>query len=104
MKIYVECHYCGRRIYITSKVRKRRELPVHMEIKCPYCGSPDTYNREEVEAEAEVGATVGGAILGGLVGLLGGPVGVIIGGFGGSILGANADEEEKRRVREFYEG
>ena len=103
MRLYVQCHDCSERIYLSTRARKRSELPNHMEITCPHCGYTDFYSRDEVHAEAETGVTIGGAVLGGLIGLLGGPLGVIIGGIGGSILGANADAEEQRRVREFYE-
>ena len=103
MKIYVVCRKCRRKIYLSPRVRKRRDLPPHIEVRCPYCEHLGVYYRNEVKAEAEVGATFGGAVLGGLIGLLGGPLGVIIGGAGGGLLGANADTEEEKRVKEFYE-
>lgn len=103
MKIYVICKKCRKKVYISSRVRRRKDLPRTIEIKCPYCGHIDVYYRSEVEAEPEVGAVLGGAVLGGLIGLLGGPLGVIIGGVSGGILGANVDAEEQRMVREFYE-
>lgn len=103
MKIYVVCEKCPRRIYLSTKIRRRKELPPYIEITHPFCGHTGVYSRNKVEAEAEVGAAFGGAILGGLIGLLGGPLGVIIGGVGGSLLGANTDAEEQRRLREFYE-
>jgi uncharacterized protein YcfJ len=102
MKIYVVCEK-GHKIYLSSRVRKQRDLPLYIEVRCPLCGHLGVYSRNRVKAEAEVGATLGGTVLGGLIGLLGGPLGVIIGGTGGGLLGANADAEEERRVREFYE-
>ncbi len=109
MRIYIEeCHYCHRRIYLNVFASTRTELAnkigYSFQVQCPLCGNYSVYTVDNVFAEMGQSSVPGGAILGGLIGLVGGPLGALIGGAIGSTLGANADEDEKRRVLRFNQG
>ena len=73
-------------------------------IECPYDKEIHYYTQDDVKAEPELGTVAGGVLVGGLIGLLGGPIGVILGGAAGGMIGTSAENEERRKVREFYEG
>lgn len=105
MKLYVVCPTTSRRIYLSIVAEKRSQIEEWLTVKCPFEGGTHTFNREQVEAEPTFGASVGGAVIGGLIGaVLAGPLGAILGGGAGLFMGSSAEDEERRRVRNFYEG
>lgn len=92
-------------IYLSLIVERRSQIDEFFTVRCPYDGQTHSYRREEVKAEPTFGASIGGAILGGLIGaVVAGPLGAILLGGAGLAFGANAEEDERRRVRRFYEG
>ena len=106
MRLYVEqCNNCNRRIYLNITALDRSQLANRIgysfEIQCPHCRNYSYHTVDEVLAEPGPSATPAGAILGGLIGLIGGPLGMLIGGGLGTLWGANADEEERRKVNRF---
>ncbi len=106
MRLFIRgCNHCRRRIYLGIIAPTRNKLAdrfgYSFEIVCPHCQNYSHHNINEVFAEQGPPATPAGAILGGLVGLIGGPLGMLIGGGLGTLWGANADEEERRRVNRF---
>lgn len=107
MRLYIrECNHCKRRIYLSiiapTRERLAGRIGYSFEIECPYCRKKFSYHRiSEVFAEQGPPATPAGALLGGLIGLIGGPSGMIIGGTLGTLWGANADEEERKKVNRF---
>lgn len=104
MKLYVTCRLNPQqKIYVDIKARHRIHI-TPFNIECPYDREIHYYTKDDVYAELELGTVGGGALVGGLIGILGGPIGVILGGMAGAMIGASSEEEEKRRVREFYEG
>lgn len=103
MRLYVTCPNDQQKIYVDIKAKHQIHI-IPFDIECPYDGEIHHYTKDDVEAEPKLGTVAGGAIVGGLIGLLGGPIGVILGGAAGAMLGANAEDEENRNVREFYEG
>ncbi len=104
MRLFVKCRKFEQNIiYVDIKAKHRIHI-TPFSIVCPYDGEIHYYNRDDVNAEPELGNVGGGALVGGLIGLLGGPIGVILGGMAGAMIGASSEEEERRRVREFYEG
>lgn len=105
MRLYVICPNIRQRIYLSFIVENRSQIYESFTIQCPYDRQTHTYRREDVKAEPTLGSSIGGTILGGLIGvLLGGPIGAILGGGAGLVIGSNTEEEERRRVRRFYEG
>lgn len=105
MRLYVICPTTGQRIYLALVVERRSEIDESFSVRCPHDQETHTYRREDVNAEPTFGASIGGAILGGILGgLIAGPLGAILVGGTGLFLGSNAEEEERRRVRRFYEG
>lgn len=103
MKVYVYCQECGGKIYLDDIRQKRSDYPPTVRLKCSECGSTIQYHREELEAEHDGNTTAAGTVLGGAAGALAGPVGVAIGAGIGTVLGNSAEEEDKRRVEDFYE-
>jgi len=105
MRLYVTCPNTKRRIYLSLIVEKRSQIQEPFGIDCPFDNETHWYNREDVNAEPSLGTSAIGTILGGLVGaIVGGPIGAILGGGAGLVIGNNNEEEERRRVRNFYEG
>lgn len=105
MRLYVICPNTNQRIYLSFVVERRSQIYESFTVRCPYDEQTHSYGREDVEAEPTIGSSIGGAILGGIVGgLLAGPIGAILGGGAGLLMGSNAEEEERRRVRRFNEG
>ena len=49
MAIYVVCHACGQRIYLTSP--PKTAVPYRFEVQCPYCVTESSYSRSEVVEE-----------------------------------------------------
>jgi len=104
MKLYVLCPITKKRIYLSLLVERRSQIPPVFTVQCPYDKQVHTFKRGEVRAEPTLGGAVGGTIIGALVGgLLVGPIGLILGGGAGLVFGSSADEEERRKVRKFYE-
>lgn len=104
MRLYVTCPNTNQRIYLSLVVERRSEVDESFTVKCPHDRQTHLYRRNDVEAEPTLGASVGGAIIGGLIGaVVAGPIGAIIGGGAGLFMGSNAEQEEQRRVRQFYE-
>ncbi len=106
MRLYIKrCKHCGKKIYLNVLAYTREELRKKIgepfEVKCNHCGYVGTYWADDVFAEEGAPALPVGAIIGGLIGLLGGPLGLIIGGGLGALLGANADENERKLVIRF---
>ncbi len=81
-----------------------RRIGHDFEIRCPHCRNYSAHTVNDVFAEAGDSSVLGGAIVGGLIGLIGGPLGVLAGGALGGAVGANADEQERSRVRIFNKG
>lgn len=105
MRLYVNCPNTDKRIYLSLTVETRSQIDEIFTVRCPYDGETHTYRREDVKAQPTFGVSIGGAILGGLIGaVLAGPLGAILGGGAGLFVGSNAEAEERRRVRRFYEG
>lgn len=103
MKVYVECRECGEKIYLDDIRDHRSDYPPTIQLKCSRCKSQLLYSRDELEAETNGNMTATGTLIGGVAGALAGPIGAAIGAGAGSILGNNAEEEDKRRVKNFYE-
>lgn len=105
MRLYVVCPNTNQRIYLSLVVERQSQIDEFFTVRCPLDRQTHTYRREDVQAEPTLGASIGGAILGGLIGaVLAGPLGAILVGGAGLFIGSNAEEEERRRVRQFYEG
>lgn len=105
MKLYVVCPYRKQRIYLSSIVERRSQIDAYFTIQCPFDGKAHAYSNYEVEAEPTLGTSVGGAIIGGLIGaIVAGPLGAILLGGLGLAAGTNTEEEERRKVKQFYEG
>lgn len=105
MKLSVVCPETKRRIYLSSIVERRSQIDEFFTVQCPFDGHTHSYSRHEVKAEPTLGSSVGGAILGGLIGaIVAGPLGAILLGGMGLATGTNAEKEERRKVRQFYEG
>jgi hypothetical protein len=105
MRLFVICPTTRQRIYLALVVERRSQIDESFTVRCPYDGQTHLYRREDVNAEPTLGASIGGAILGGILGgLIAGPLGAILAGGTGLFLGSNAEEEERRRIRRFYEG
>ena len=105
MRFYVDCPTKNQRIYLALDIERRSQIDEFFTVTCPHDGQTHDYRREDVKAEPILGASLGGAVLGGLIGgILAGPLGAILGGGAGLITGSNAEEEERRKVRQFYEG
>jgi len=104
MRLYVVCPDKNQRIYLSIVVQRRSEVDEIFTVRCPYDGQTHAFRRGDVEAEPSLGASIGSAIIGGLIGaLVAGPLGAILGGGAGLAVGNNAEEEERRKVRQFYE-
>lgn len=107
MRLYVQCHYCGNRIYINSPAQVRGQLPFQFVLRCPQLGCPvygrdEVYMRNEVFAEPGINGAAGGAIvLGALGALVAGPLGLIIGGILGGAAGNNADQADRDATARF---
>ena len=105
MRFYVLCPNTRQRISLSLYVERRSQIYEFFTVECPYDDQIHEYRREDVEAIPTIGASIGGALLGGLLGgIIGGPLGLILGGGAGLVMGSNVEEEERRRVRRFYEG
>jgi len=104
MRFYVICPNANQLIYLSLAVERRSQIDEFFTVRCPFDEQIHSYRREDVKAEPTFGASLGGAILGGLIGaILAGPLGAILGGGAGLSIGSNAEEEERRRARQFYE-
>lgn len=102
MRLFIVCHNCNEKIYLTTAARTRDELPHAFNITCPNCNNMNTYYRTEVIAEPSgPSGTAAGAIIGGLIGLLGGPLGALLGATIGGGLGAAADNNDRTAVERF---
>lgn len=109
MRLYIDdCCYCHQRIYLNITAFTRTELAnkigYSFEVECPVCHNRAIYSVDRVFAESGQSSVPGGAILGGLIGLIAGPEGALLGGLIGSAVGANADEEDKKRAQRFNSG
>lgn len=105
MKLYVVCPNTDLRIYLSLIVERRSQIDEFFTVECPFDRQTHTYRRDEVEAEPASGASLSGAVLGGLIGaFVAGPLGALLLGGAGLALGANTEEEERRKVRQFNEG
>ncbi|MYL18124.1 hypothetical protein GLW36_15940 [Halorubrum terrestre] len=104
MRVYVECKYCGEKIYLDEIREKRSDYPLSMKISCAECENSARYKRNDLEAEPSGNSTAVGTILGGATGALAGPVGVAIGAGVGGMLGNASDNDDQRRIKEFYDG
>ncbi len=102
MRVYVECENCGENVYVDDVRQHRKVYPAYTTIHCSSRGHEHSYHRSRLEAEPDGNATAAGVIAGGVAGALAGLLGVAVGAGLGGALGNNADQEEKRRVREFY--
>ena len=107
MKLYVNCHYCGNKIYLNSPAQTRSELPFNFVLKCSQyiCSAQRQdidYFRNEVKAEPDLSGAVSGAIiLGALGAVAGGPAGALIGGLIGAKAGSNTDQTDDMAVQRF---
>lgn len=105
MRFYVVCPNTRQRIFLSLSAERRSQIYEFFTVRCPYDDQTHEYRREDVVAIPTLGASIGGALLGGLLGaIVGGPLGLILGGGAGLVMGSNTEEEERRRVRRFYEG
>lgn len=106
MRLFIrECNSCRKRIYLTVIAHSREQLAgrigYEFKVRCPHCGNYSNYDVNDVFAEPGPPAAPAGAILGGLIGLIGGPFGMLAGGGLGTLWGARADDEERKRVNRF---
>lgn len=104
MKLYMDCHCCGKKIYLDSNAETRYDLlnqwgPT-FQIMCPHCKQQSFYDVNEVNGEFDNKAAPG-AVVGGLIGLLAGPIGLIAGGTLGGLIGNNISDAEKKKVERF---
>ena len=104
MKFYVICPTTRRRINLSLAVERRSQIDQFFTVRCPFDGQTHHYTRQDVIAEPTVGASIGGAVVGGLIGaVLGGPLGALVLGGIGVLTGSSAEEQDRRRVRQFNE-
>lgn len=106
MRLYIKaCKNCDNKIYIdafaTTPDELRKNIGKTFKVKCNHCEYIGTYKAYDVFAEEGSPSLPAGAIIGGFIGLFGGPFGLLIGGGLGALLGANADENEKKMVIRF---
>lgn len=105
MRLFVECHHCGGKIYLNSPAKTRQELPYQFtlrcpQLKCPYNKMNEIYTSRDVSAEQGFSNEVGGAVvLGALGGLVAGPLGL----FAGAVIGKNAGSDIDRADAEAVE-
>lgn len=106
MKIYCNCNYCKRKIYLASSAYTRQELAnswgADFSINCTACQSTNQFHANSVIAETSQNkipyATTTG---GGLVGFVAGPLGVLIGLAVGGVVGGVVLLREKEVVNRF---
>lgn len=106
MRLYVgKCRHCQERLYLPITALSRNQLAEEIgdsfNIECPHCKNLSSLEVNDVSADPSPSSTPAGAIVGGLVGLIGGPVGMLIGASLGTLWGADADEEDKKKAVRF---
>lgn len=102
MKLYVMCRICGRKVYIDSPAKIRKELPYQFSLQCANCYNNIVYYRKDVLAESGQIYGVGGLLVLGGLGLWAlGPIGGIVGGLIGAKAGKDKDTEESKSVEVF---
>ncbi len=104
MKLFTTCPYCGGKFYLPHVYPSRREMPYELELRCPHCGSEDSYYPREIWAEPGAGGPLAGAAIGAIVGgIIGGPIGLILGGALGGSAGVSSDEKDQEASDRFNE-
>lgn len=109
MKLFVNCHECGAKIYLEEKAQVRSELPSLFKVRCnkEYCSLnnfDNLYSLNEVFAESDYVSTKKSALVGGALGfLIAGPMGVVVGGSISSLLASQIQHPDQEEVKKFNE-
>lgn len=89
------------KVYISSSVRTRSELPSVFYITCPNLHQHEYYPKE-ISAEASVRhVAVGSALAGGMIGSITGRIGGIVGVILLGLLGMNNERQDSDNVVRF---
>lgn len=104
MKLFISCHYCDQRFYLSTVYPSRRDIPTALTIGCPYCQNEYYYTPNEIWAEPGTGAPLAGTALGAIVGgLIGGPIGLLLGGALGGTAGVSSEQQDREAAHRFNE-
>ena len=102
MKLFYSCAACGKKAYLASRAKSRRELTSlrgqSFLLTCVHCNSLCQVYSFAVKAEkANLPAILATTLGGGGIGILAGPLGIIIGlavgGLAARQLNSNAEKE-----------
>ena len=103
MRHYVKCVNCKKIFYLSTKAKKRSELPSTFNLTCTFCQYITYYYPIDVFAESAKNTGAAGALVGGLIGLAAGGVGAIVGAAIGAALAGSQDKIEKDLAKGFNE-